>query len=119
MAERAARLAYERAGGRLREMFARQALGDALSALGPEHHREAAEYFTAVAQVATELGLRAMVAYARLGLGRLASLSGDRIARDRHLAEAHATFTDLGLRRYAERASRWLAESEPALAETA
>jgi class 3 adenylate cyclase len=119
MAERAARLAYDRAGGRLREMFARQALADALSALGPEHHREAAEYFTAVAEVATELGLRTMLAYARLGLGRLAALSGDRTTRDRHLVEAHATFTDLGLRRYAERAARWLAEGEPALAESA
>src|SRR5207249_4871743 len=110
MAERAARLAYERAGGRLREMLARQALGDALSALGPAHHREAADCFTAVGNVAGELGLRTMVAHARLGLGRLGTLSGDRVARDRHLLEAHAIFADLGLRRYAERAARWLAE---------
>jgi class 3 adenylate cyclase/tetratricopeptide (TPR) repeat protein len=119
MAERAARLAYDRAGGRLREMFARQALGDALSALGPAHYREAKDCFDAVARVAADLGLRAMVAHAHLGLGRLGTLEGGRAERDAHVAQAHAIFTDLGLRRYAERAARSLAEGESTLAESA
>jgi len=119
LAERAARLAYERAGGRLRDMLARQALGDVLSYLGAEHHTEAASAFTEVASVARELGLRSMVAHAELGLGRLAGLGGDRAARDCHLTEAREVFAELGLRRYAERAERWLAAGEPRLAESA
>jgi class 3 adenylate cyclase/tetratricopeptide (TPR) repeat protein len=122
LAERAARLAYERAGGRLREMLARLALGDVLTVLGPAHHAEATHSFEQVAEVAAEIGLRAMAAHAKLGLGRIAMLAGDRAGGDRHLLDARATFIELGLRRYAERAQRWLAHSEPAvgvLAETA
>ena len=48
LAERAARLAYERAGGRLRDLLARQALGDVLTALGPAHYAEAANCFEQV-----------------------------------------------------------------------
>ncbi|MET0152021.1 MAG: adenylate/guanylate cyclase domain-containing protein [Candidatus Binatia bacterium] len=122
LAERAARLAYERAGGRLRDLLARQALGDVLTALGPAHYAEAANCFEQVGEVAAELGLRAIAAHAKLGLGRVAWLAGDRAGRDRHLLDARATFAELGLRRYAERAQRWLADVEPAagvLAETA
>ncbi len=63
-----------------------------------------------------------MAAHAKLGLGRIALLGGDRAGRDRHLLDARATFVELGLRRYAERAQRWLVDVEPAgavLAETA
>jgi len=52
----------------------------------------------------------------------LAMLASDRAGRDRHLLEARATFSELGLRRYAERAERWLADAESSagvLAETA
>lgn len=119
LAERAARLAYERAGGRLREMLARQALGDVLAQLGPDRRAEAAAYFTDVEKTATELGLRSMAAHARLGLGCIAAQAGDRVERDRRLGEARAIFDELGLRRYAERAKRCLAEAEPALAESA
>jgi class 3 adenylate cyclase len=112
LAERAARLAYERAGGRLRDMLARQALGDVLSYLDTEHHAEAGRAFHEVAEVARAIGLRSMEAHAQLGLGRLAVLAGDRGGRERYLVAARATFTDLGLRRYAERAQRWLADAE-------
>jgi class 3 adenylate cyclase len=113
LAERAARLAYERAGGRLRDMLARQALGEVLTHLATAHHAEATTCFEQVGEVAAEIGLRAMAAHAKLGLGRLAQLRGDGAGRDRHLLDARATFAELGLRRYAERAERWLADSEP------
>ncbi len=122
LAEQGARLAYERAGGRLREMLARQTLGEVLLALGATHHGEAAACFEQVAEAAAEFGLRAVGAHTKLGLGRLAMLAGDRAGRDRHLLEARATFSELGLRRYAERAERWLADVESSaavLAETA
>ncbi len=122
LAEQAARLASERAGGRLRETLARQALGEVLAALGPAHHAEAVNCFEQVGEVAAELGLRALGAHAKLGLGWIARLRGDRATRDRHLLDARATFAELGLRRYAERAERWLADVEPAagtLAQTA
>jgi hypothetical protein len=103
-------------------MLARQALGEVLTHLGTAHHAEAASCFEQVGEVAAEIGLRAMAAHAKLGLGRLAQLGGDRAGRDRHLLDARATFAELGLRRYAERAERWLADLEPvvgALAESA
>jgi hypothetical protein len=93
-----------------------------LTALGPAHYAEAANCFEQVGEVAAELGLRTIAAHAKLGLGRVAWLAGDRAGRDRHLLDARATFAELGLRRYAERAQRWLADVEPAagvLAETA
>jgi class 3 adenylate cyclase/tetratricopeptide (TPR) repeat protein len=115
LAERAARLAYERAGGRLRDMLARQALGEVLTYLGKEQHAEAARCFAEVAELAKAIGLRSMAAHARLGLGRLAVLAGDRAAREIHLVEARSVFAELGLRRYAERAERWLADAEPSV----
>ncbi|MBI2963622.1 MAG: AAA family ATPase [Deltaproteobacteria bacterium] len=119
LAERVARLALDRAGGRLREMHARLALGDVLSRLGSEHHREAAECFEQAGAVAREVGLRSMAAHAHLGLGRLATWSADPIARDRHLRAAREVFAELGLRRHAERAERALTELDPALARSA
>ena len=103
-------------------MLARQTLGEVLTALGPAHYREAAACFEQVAEAAAEFGLRAVGAHAKLGLGRLAMLAGDRAGRDPQLLEARATFAELGLRRYAERAERWLADvdsSAGVLAQTA
>jgi class 3 adenylate cyclase len=119
LAHRAARLAYERAGGLLRDMLARQALGDVLSHLGAEHHAEALLCFEDVAAQARRLGLRGTLAHAELGLGRLAALAGDLAERDRQLGNARAVFTELGLVRYAARAERWLAEAEGVLADSA
>jgi tetratricopeptide (TPR) repeat protein len=115
LAERAARLAYERAGGRLRDMLARQALGDVLTSLGADHHDEARSCFVQVAATAREIGLRSMTGHALLGLGRLAILARDAVARERTLSEARTIFTDLGLRRYAERAERWLTDARSAV----
>jgi class 3 adenylate cyclase len=119
LAERAARLAYDRAGGRLRDMLAKRALGDVLSHLGVEHHVEALRCLEEVASHAHQLGLRGMLAHAELGLGRLAALAGNRAERDRRLASARAAFTELGLDRYAARSERWLAEAGGELADSA
>jgi hypothetical protein len=94
-------------------MLARQALGEVLTYLGNEHLAEAARCFAEVSELARVISLRSMDAHAHVGLGRLAVLAGDRRARELHLVEARAVFVELGLRRYAERAERWLADAEP------
>jgi len=119
LAERAARLAYDRAGGRLRHAFASIALGDVLSHLGEETHAEAVACYESAVALANEVGVRSTLAHARFGLGRLAATNGDAGARDRNLAEASRLFTELGLRRYAERAERLRAGVATGLAETA
>ena len=119
LAERGARLAYERAGGDLRNLYARQALGEVLIHLGIEHHAEAALCFAEVERGARRMDLHTMLAHAELGLGRLAGLAGNQAERRRRLASAQAAFRKLGLERYALRAERWLIEAEPTLAESA
>ncbi len=119
MAERAARLAYDRAGGRLRHAFASIALGDVLSHLGEETAAEAAACYQEALALAEAVGVRAPIAHAHLGLGRLAPTNGDRGGRERHLAEASRIFTELGLRRYADRADRLRLGGPSGLADSA
>ncbi len=113
-AERAARLALERAGGRLREMHSQQALGEALAVRGSEHHAEAAECFERSAAIARGIGLRSMIARAQLGLGSLHGMgaNGHATERLRLLGEARATFTELGLGRFADRAARLIEDDD-------
>jgi tetratricopeptide (TPR) repeat protein len=119
LAERAARTAYDRAGGRLRFALASIALGDVLSHLGEDAPAEAIVCYERAAAVAKEIGVRAPLAHAELGLGRLAAAAGRNADRDQWLRRAHATFVELGLRRYAVRAERLLASRDLDLAESA
>jgi hypothetical protein len=76
-AERAAELAYRRAGGRLREALSTVALGDALRARGPAHWEAAQRWYTRARSVAADIGARSALVGASLGLAELARTRGN------------------------------------------
>jgi len=119
LAERAARIAIDHAGGRLRHMLASLALGNVLLELGADHWDAAGECFELAARLAGEIGVRAYGGHALLGLGRLAAARNDRAYADRCLREAESVFRELGLGRYAERSSRRLVDSDVLLPQSA
>jgi hypothetical protein len=117
-AERFARTSMEVAAGRLREMYALTALGEATLHLGPSYWAESQSAFEKATQIAQAIEARSTLAIAGIGLGELALLRGQNVAGREQLASALALSRQLGLRRYELRAERALGES-PAAAATA
>jgi len=71
------------------------------SCLTPE--RAAAGYREALA-LATELGMRPLVAHCRLGLGNLCRLTGDRAQAREHLAAASEMYDEMDMASWRSRA---------------
>ena len=111
-AEQFARLAHDRASGRLREMLSTVTLANVLLHLGPLHWPEAARHFEEAIAVSESLGARTTLALARLGAAELAAARGDRDTCLRQLEHALSICRDLGLGRYQARAERLLAGLE-------
>jgi hypothetical protein len=69
----------------------------------PETEAANARYDEAL-RLATELGMRPLVAHCHLGLGRLASRIGDRGKAAEHLMTATATYREMGMAFWLEKA---------------
>jgi tetratricopeptide (TPR) repeat protein len=108
-AQYAAQVACERAGGRLSQMLAAEALGEAELRLGPDRWSEAACAFDRAIALADELGSRSTLAIALLGAAELAAAKGNRERSAPMLERALTIARRLGLTRYLERADRILA----------
>jgi hypothetical protein len=115
-AERFARTSVEVAAGRLREMYALTALGQATLCLGPSSWTESQRAFEQAEQVARAIDARSTLAITGIGLGELALLRGQSSAGRERLAAAFALARELGLRRYALRAERLMTEAPAASA---
>ena len=70
--------------------------------------RDASNLYREAIARADALGMRPLLARCRLGLGRLAEMTGDRDAGRAEIARAAATFRELAM-------PYWLAQAEPAL----
>jgi hypothetical protein len=73
-----------------------------------EDVRDASNLYREAIARADALGMRPLLARCRLGLGRLAEMTGDRDAGRAEIARAAATFRELAM-------PYWLAQAEPAL----
>jgi hypothetical protein len=66
-------------------------------------------YYRDAMTLATELGMRPLIAHCHLGLGRLAGRTGDGEKARHHLTTAAAMYRDMGM-------DFWLAQAESVLA---
>ncbi|HVM97664.1 MAG TPA: adenylate/guanylate cyclase domain-containing protein [Candidatus Acidoferrales bacterium] len=107
-AERRAELAYERAGGRLRELHACLALGN-VRAESTSGWNEAERLYDRAGQLAEQLGSRSAVALTLQGRGELSMARGDLDAGVGLLRQATVRFRDLLMPHYALRAESALA----------
>ncbi len=110
-AERIARTAYERSGGRLREMLSAAAMGDATLQLGRARWAEAEQWHDQALSAAEALGSPSIRAVATCGKGRLALLRGDREVAAQSFERALVLCRETGLGRYARRAEQLLGEA--------
>ena len=109
-AERAAELAHARAGGRLREMHSALAMAEVRAQGGPAQWAEAERWYDQAIALAETLGVKSVLAMARLGAGALAAARGAAAASVRHLQQALTLTRELGLRHFEPRIERLLAE---------
>ena len=105
-AERAARFAYLKAGGRLREMLCSVAMGDVMLAGGAERWDDAERWYERARGLAGEIGHRSTAAIASLGLAEIAASRGDRETALRLLNEGLEGARTLGLVREQRRGER-------------
>lgn len=113
-AERFARLAHERAAGRLREMLCTVALGDVVQRSGPERWAEAQRCYDQAIGLAGTLGARSILARALVGAAEIATARGDHATSAAQLRQALAICQDVRLGRYQTRAERLLAQLDAA-----
>ncbi len=111
-AARAAELAQARAGGRLREMHSALAMAEVRAQGGAAQWAEAERWYDQASALAEALGVRSVLAMARLGAGALAAARGATVASARHLQHALTLSRDLGLRHFELRIERLLAENQ-------
>ncbi len=110
-AERAAELAYARAGGRLREALSLYALAEVMLARGPTHWEAAAGHYTRAIRLAEAIGARSGLALARVGRADLVMRrGGDSPAERDTLRRALADLERLGFAHHVRRAQRLLVE---------
>jgi class 3 adenylate cyclase/tetratricopeptide (TPR) repeat protein len=103
IAERGLALSRER-GHRGSEAWTLRALGEiAFHGDPPDVVTAEAHYRTAVA-LASELGMRPLVAHCHLGLGRLHRRAGDRAKAEQHVTTASAMYGEMGMTFWLERA---------------
>jgi class 3 adenylate cyclase/tetratricopeptide (TPR) repeat protein len=108
-ARRFAEIAYEHAGGRLRQAWCTTALGDIMLRLGPGHWAEAERWYQQALGLAEALGARSALATAALGAGELAVAQGDQETGRRLFRQALAVAGDIGFGRLQARAEDLLA----------
>ncbi len=110
-AESIAREALSRAGGRLRAMFARAALGDATLRLGEAYWEESESSFREGLRLGEEISSVVGQAASLNGLGKVAFVRGDYRSAESHFSSAVAVSRAAGIGRYARRAERLLEET--------
>lgn len=115
-AEDLARLAYQRAAGRLREMLSMSALGDVMLRRGSSSWDEAEQWYQRAGALAETLKLRSTLAAVALGLGELLALRGDRAGGTARIRQALAMYRDLGFGHHQRRAEHLLASFDAPLA---
>jgi tetratricopeptide (TPR) repeat protein len=106
-ADRALKVARER-GERGHEAWAFHLLGDIASHHDRPDRATAEARYAAALALASELGMRALLAHCHLGLGKLYRGTGDQAKAQEHLASAKAMYREMGM-------SFWLERAEAAL----
>jgi tetratricopeptide (TPR) repeat protein len=113
-----ARHCAERALGLSRERRERGLQADALRLLGdiathqdPPETNQAGPYYQQALTLATELGMRPLVAHAHLGLGKLYRRTGQRDQGHEHLTTATTMYREMDMRFYLEQAETEMRES--------
>jgi hypothetical protein len=99
---RAVMLARER-GERGHEAWAQRLLGETVSHGGCPDVAAAEAHYTTSTALASELGMRPLVAHCRFSLGKLYGRAGDRRATE-HLTMAMSLFHEMGMRFWFEKA---------------
>jgi tetratricopeptide (TPR) repeat protein len=94
-------------GHRGSEAWALRLFGEIASQGTPPDVAAAATHYRAAIALASELGMRPLVAHCHAGLGELLYRAGDRAKAEPHLATAATTYRALGM-------SLWLARAESA-----
>ena len=105
-AERAAELAYERAGGRLCEMLCASARGTVALHRGRERWDEAMHWLDRTIALGEEIGSRSTLAIALLEQAEITAGRGDHSASTRLFDRGRMLARELHLRRYLDRAER-------------
>ncbi len=103
-AERFARLAHAHAAGRLRKVLSAIALADVYALLGPRCWGEAESLYRDATALASAIGVRPAVAWAKLGAGKLAIARGAPDSASVLLRQALALTDALEMGRYAAQA---------------
>jgi len=117
--ERAVGLARER-GERGYEAWALRLLGETAAFRDCPDAARAEAHFGASMALASELGMRPLVAHCRLGLGKLLGRAGDQRAAAEQLAAAMSMFQEMGMRfSLAKAEAEARALEKPALASSA
>jgi class 3 adenylate cyclase len=111
-AEKLARLAAERAAGRLRVIFAALALGEVATRRGPAQWAEADRSFARALALADAIGLRSARALALIGRGRLALARNQLDDARTACRSARDLCAALGLHRYERIAETLLSQSD-------
>jgi tetratricopeptide (TPR) repeat protein len=106
LTERSLSLANER-GHRGAEAWARRLLGEIASRDDDPDAASAEAHYGAAIALASELGMRPLVAHCHLGLGQLHREREDRVKADEHLAVATAMYGEMAM-------TFWLRKSEGA-----
>ncbi|MGH7786141.1 MAG: ATP-binding protein, partial [Candidatus Binatia bacterium] len=109
-AERVARLAVDQAAGRLREMLAAIALGEATTRLGPAHWGEAERAFERGLGLAAALNARGARTFGLIGRGRLALARNQPEDALRAWSEAREICLSLGFLRYQRQVEQLLVQ---------
>jgi class 3 adenylate cyclase/tetratricopeptide (TPR) repeat protein len=105
-AERCLALARER-GHRGSEAWALRLLGEIAAHEDRPDVATADAHYHAALGLATELGMRPLVAHCHLGLGALRRRAGDRTKAAEHLATATAMYREMGMRFWLHEAERF------------
>jgi hypothetical protein len=104
-ADRAVTLARGR-GERGNEAWALRLLGEIVAHPARPDVTAAAAYFAAAMALASELGMRPLVAHCHLGLGTLYRRTGHPAQAEEHLASARATYGEMGMTYWLEKLER-------------
>jgi class 3 adenylate cyclase/tetratricopeptide (TPR) repeat protein len=102
-ADRALALARER-GERGHEAYALRVLGEITALRHPDETEPAAAHYDAAIALATELGMRPLVAHCHLGLGKLYRRTDKREQAQEHLATATTMYREMGMTYWLEKA---------------
>jgi tetratricopeptide (TPR) repeat protein len=108
-AERRAQMAYERSGGRLRELHATLALAAVQLYRGGKHAPDALHSYQHALGLAETLGLRSAIATASSGLAQVELSRGEATQASRLLRRALRLWGELGMSRYEAQATGHLA----------